>query len=403
MFLIKDLFPKKALIIFIFSITIFLTTSLSYLFFNTKGIILKPDLTCNFRQEIYLKDFIYKLDGTLKNNHKIDTNIVGEQKVKAIFQDEHGLYKVKTFTIKVQDITPPVILVNDEYVVKKGYDGNLKDDILCADDTDDNVTCTITGSYNLDSVGSYPLTITATDASNNTTTKNFTLNVIEPPKDDSNNNKEESFVAYKDVYSKHKNDNTLIGVDISKWQKEVDFSKLKESGVEFVILKIAGQQKINGDIIMDPNFKKNIEEALKQNIKVGLYFYSYAKTEKEAKKQADYIIKNIKDYDIELPIAFDWENWDEYNKFKLSFNSLNNIAKVFMEELERKGYDTLLYSSEYYLNTIWFNENYDNIWLANYGKINYEGTYRMWQLCSDGKVDGISEYVDIDVLYLEEK
>lgn len=363
---------------------------------------MKTDLNCDFREEVYLKDFIYKLDGTLKNNYKIDTNKVGEQKVKAIFQDKHGFYKVKTFTIKVQDVTSPVIMVNEEYTVKKGYDGNLEDDILCADDTDDNIICNITGSYNLDSVGTYPLTITATDNSNNTTTKSFNLNVIEPSKVNDDNNKEESFVAYKDIYSKYKSDNTLIGVDISKWQKEVDFSKLKESGVEFVILKIAGQQKINGDIVMDPNFEKNIEDALKQNIKVGLYFYSYAKTEKEAKKQADYIINNIKDYNIELPIAFDWENWDNYNDFHLSFNSLNNIAKAFMEELEKKGYKTWLYSSEYYLDTIWFSEDYNNIWLANYGKINYKGTYDIWQLCSDGKVDGINEYVDIDVLYLNE-
>lgn len=289
-------------------------------------------------------------------------------------------------------------MINNEFTVTEGYNNKLEDVILCADDYDDNIECNISGSYNLDEVGSYQLSITATDNSDNTTTKNFTLNVIEESKE--NNNTEESFVSYKEIYNKYKNNNTKIGIDVSKWQQKIDFKKLKENNVEFIMIKIGGQKSINSDITLDPNFKTNIENALKENIKVGLYFYSYAKTPEEAKEQADFIIKNIKNYNVELPIAFDWENWDTYNSFNLSFNSLNNIAKAFIKELETKGYKTLLYSSEYYLNNIWFNEDYDNIWIANYGNITYQGNYDLWQLCSDGKVEGIDTYVDIDIMYL---
>lgn len=380
----------------------FITTLISYLFFNTKGILLEPDLTCEFREEIYLEDFIYKLDGTLKNNHKIDTSVVGKKEVKAIFKDEHGFYKVKTFEIEIKDKTAPIILISDSYTVTKGDLEKIEDKILCADDYDDNVKCNITGSYNLDEVGNYPLSISAVDNSSNTTTKQFTLNVIEEVKDINNNsNLVESFVDYQDIYKKYKNDDTLVGVDISKWQGEVDFQKLKESGVEFVILKIAGQQKLGGEIVMDPMFKDNIENAQAEGLKIGLYFYSYARNQKEARKQADYIIKNIKNYNIELPIAFDWENWELYNSFNLSFNSLNNVAKEFISRLEDKGYKTSLYSSQYYLENIWFAEDYDNIWVANYGNLTYQGEYSMWQLCSDGRVDGIDAYVDINVMYLD--
>lgn len=382
------------------SLTLLITTSISYLFINTKSILLVPNLTCNFREEVYLKDFIYKLDGTLQNNYKIDTNTVGKKNLKAVYKDKHGFYKVKTFTIEIKDVTPPTILVNEEYTVTKGYTKKIEDEILCADDYDDDISCNLTGSYNLDEVGSYPLTITATDNSNNITTKDFTLNVIEENSNEDKTEKE-SFVSYEDIYKKYKTDNTLIGVDISRWQKEVDFKKLKENNVEFVILKVGGQSKINGKIKLDPNFKTNIENALKENLKVGVYFYSYAKTTKEAKNQADFVIKNIKDYNIELPIAFDWENWTNYNQFNISFNSLNNIAKAFNTEIEKNGYKSLLYSSEYYLNTIWFSEDYNNIWLANYGKVTYQGKYDLWQLCSDGKVEGIDTYVDIDIMYLK--
>ena len=272
---------------------------------------------------------------------------------------------------------------------------------MCADDYDDNVKCSILGKYNLKKVGTYNLKITATDSSKNNTTKEFTLNVVAKESNTQNQTDNNSFVDYNDVYKKYKTNKTEIGIDISKWQKKIDFNKLKASGVEFVILKIGGQKELNGKTIMDPKFKKNIEAATKANLKIGLYFYSYAKSPQEAKNQARFIIKEIRksNYKIDLPIAFDWENWLEYNKFNISFNSLNNIAKSFIKEINSSGYQATLYSSEYYLDTIWFAEDYDNIWVANYGNLTHKPKYKLWQMCSDGKVDGINNYVDIDILY----
>ena len=272
---------------------------------------------------------------------------------------------------------------------------------MCADDYDDNVKCSILGKYNLKKVGTYNLKITATDFSKNNTTKEFTLNVVAKESNTQNQTDNTSFVDYNDVYKKYKTNKTEIGIDISKWQKKIDFNKLKASGVEFVILKIGGQKELNGKTIMDPKFKKNIEAATKANLKIGLYFYSYAKSPQEAKNQARFIIKEIRksNYKIDLPIAFDWENWLEYNKFNISFNSLNNIAKSFIKEINSSGYQATLYSSEYYLDTIWFAEDYDNIWVANYGNLTHKPKYKLWQMCSDGKVDGINNYVDIDILY----
>ena len=372
------------------------------MFLNTKGILLKQDLTCNFREKIYLKDFIYKLDGKLQNNHQIDTNKVGYQNLKAIYKDKFGFYKVKTFKIEIKDVTPPTILINESYTVKNTYEGRLEDDIICVDDTDDNIKCEINGSYNLADSGIYPLTITAKDKSGNKEEKTFKLNVIEDiKKNNITPNQEESFISYSDTYQKYKQENTLIGIDVSKWQEEIDFHKLKENNVEFVMIKLGGQKDINSKLELDSKFNQNIERALKENIKVGIYFYSYAKNIKQAKEQANFIIKNLKNYQLELPIAFDWENWKEYNKFNLSLNSLNNIAKTFMETLKSKGYKTLLYSSNYYLDNIWFKEDYKNIWIANYGNLEDSYKYNMWQLCSDGKVEGINSYVDIDIMYLD--
>ena len=389
---------KQVILIILAGLTSMLLSIVLYVIVSTTGIILKPNPSCNFRDKVYLKDFVVTLDGTLENDHKVDTSHVGTKKLKIIYKNKYGFYKIKEFNLEIKDITKPTILVNNDYTVEVGYEKKLEDVILCADDYDDNVKCEINGSYNLDEEGIYPLSITAKDKSNNTTTKNFNLNVVKPTIQKEENNLE--FISYQDIYKKYKNNNTLIGIDISKWQEEVDFKKLKDNNVEFVILKIGGQSNKGENITIDPYFKNNIEGAIDNGLKVGIYFYSHASNVKEAREQAKFVLDNIKDYDIELPISFDWENWSSFNSYNISLNTLNNIAKSFMLEINNSGYKSNLYSSEYYLENIWFNNDYKNIWLANYGIIKYQGKYDMWQLCSDGKVDGINTFVDIDVLYL---
>lgn len=396
----------KVILILIVSFILLIISISFYLFMNTKDIIIKTNLNRNFRDEVYLKDFIYKLDGTLKNNYKIDTRVVGKQEVKAIYQDKHGFYKAKRFTITIKDVNPPTILVTSDYSVEQGTDMRLEDKILCADDYDDSTKCIIEGSYNLEEVGTYPLTISATDKYGNKTEKEFNLNVT-PKKEKYNNNeidnKEEekivSSITFNDIYNKYKNNNTMVGIDISKWQQDIDFKKLKNANVEFIFIKIAGQREKNGKIFIDPKFEENIKKALNNKFKVGIYFFSYAKNPLEARKQAKYVVNLLKDYNIELPIVFDWENWEEYNSFKISLNTLNKIATTFIDEVENNGYNGMLYSSKYYLDNIWFKEDYKKIWVANYGELQEKEQYNYWQLCSDGTVDGINTLVDIDVMF----
>ena len=208
---------------------------------------------------------------------------------------------------------------------------------------------------------------------------------------------------FKNIYKKYKTNNTLIGLDLSKWQEQVDFDKIKAQGVEFVMLKIGGQSEKSGKLELDPYFINNIEEALKRELKVGVYFYSHATSTDEARKQAGWVVKNLKEYPLSLPIAFDWENWNQYTSYHLSFHTLNNIANTFFTTLETKNYQTMLYSSKYYLDTVWYKEEY-NIWLAHYTTDSKDkAEYNMWQLCNDGKIEGINNLVDIDILYLKSK
>ncbi len=398
-------FTKKstwmiASVLFVFIISLS-TYSLAMKFLNTDDIVLVSDLTCEFREEVYLKDFIHQLDGKLLNNKQIDTTEVGIKELEIQYKNHYGLTVRKKFNIEVLDVTEPTVVVANPYVVEKGSIEKLEDTIFCADDYDDEVECKITGQYDLSKIGKYNLAITATDHSNNSVKKEFVLEVVS--KQEVNNNiNSNQYTKFKDIYQKYKTKDTLIGLDLSKWQQEVDFTKLASAGVTFVMLKLGGQKEIGGEITVDPKFYENIEKAIENNMQVGVYFYSYAKTEKEAQAQAKWVSQKVKDYSITLPIAFDWENWNSYTTFHISFHTLNKIAITFLDEVEKSGYQVMLYSSKYYLETIWYRENYP-VWLAYYTDNNdYEGNYLLWQVCNNGKVAGIDGYVDIDVMYLDQ-
>ena len=398
----SKLFQQKKIIFFFLIMAFLFCILILYTHFtNTSDLIVKKDLTFQFRQKVYIKDLIEKINGKLINNPLVDTNKVGKSKVQISYYNHYGFIENKYIEIEIRDLTPPTIVINSTYVVEKGETKNLLDQIFCADDYDDYVNCQIKGQYDLNKIGKYPLTITATDQSNNVTSKNFTLKVIDKQKEFSEEKGDQEKTNFKDVYQKYKTKNTQIGLDLSKWQGKIDFSKIKEQGVEFVMIKIGGQSKKNAKIEMDPNFITNITGALENDLKVGLYFYSHATNEKEAKNQAEWLLNKIQNYNITMPIAFDWENFNQYYTYHISFHTLNNIANTFFQTIENKNYQTLLYSSKYYLETVWYQEEYQN-WIAHYTNIS-EGKekYRMWQLCNNGKIEGIQGDVDIDIFYLK--
>ena len=266
--------------------------------------------------------------------------------------------------------------------------------ILCGDDYDDNPKCYIEGEYDLNQVGVYPLVFKAIDSSGNTEEKAFNLNVY----DEYDNEIYEMFYNdFNEIKEKYKTDNTRIGIDISSYQGDIDFNKLKNSGVEFIIIRV-GYGYHNKNFI-DNRFEEYIKEANKYDIPVGVYYYSYANSVEEAKEEAKWVLKQIKKYKVELPIAFDWEEWGNFNAYHLSFFNLTNIAEEFLDTVEKKGYKGMLYSSKTYLEHIWMRKKYP-IWLAQYNdEVTYQGDYYIWQMCDNGIVDGINGNVDIDIMY----
>lgn len=367
-------------------------------------LVLKEDLDIEFLSDAKVSDFIESLNGKIIDDKKIDTTKVGNQEVVFKYINEDNIELECSYNINVVDVTPPLVWLNSTYNVNVGSEDTLADNILCGDDSDSNPTCEIIGDYNMDEAGSYDLVFKATDSSGNVTEKEFTLNVRVPSgSSGSSSSSTRSRTEFADVIAEYKTENTEIGIDVSKWQGDIDFDALKAAGVEFVIIRVGTADGIDGEYLLDSKFKQNIEGANKAGIPVGIYFYSYADSKERAIADAKWILEQIKGYQVDLPIAFDWENWSFYNEFNLSFFGLTDMANSFLDVVENAGYKGMLYSSKTYLENIWLNTDYP-VWLAHYtSKTNYEGAYTYWQLCNNGRVDGINGDVDINIRYLATK
>lgn len=368
-----------------------------YFYNKNKLIIIPTKENIEVFEDIELKNILEDIN--LLNNQKINTEQVGEQTITIKYKNKIFKYK-EDIKINIIDTKEPLILVNNVWL-EEDKEIDLVNNFLCADNYDNKPNCYIEGKYDFKTPGEYNLKYIAVDSSNNKTEKPFKLTVYKRPEPVETEEKqepvEESYVDFQDIIKIHKKENTKIGIDISKWQGNIDFEKIKQAGCEFVIIKAAGSY-IDGELYTDPKFIENIENALKNNLKVGVYFNSDANSIEKAKQEIEYTLNLIKDHDIELGIAYDWENFTNFNTFNISLHTLNEMANTFLEEAKNNNYTPILYSSKYYLENIW-NKDYP-IWVAQYADNNtYEGEYIMWQQCSDGKIDGINGYVDIDIMY----
>lgn len=392
---------KKVLIMIyiIIGILILFTYMINY---NKNKIDLK--IVTNKDIEVYTNirtsDLVWNKDEVdLLYDYRIDTSKIGNEKIKLKYKRKIFKY-TKIVNVNIVDTTEPKIFINKVYTYNKGEDIDLVNSIICADNYTNKPKCYIEGEYDFNKVGEYKLKYIGIDSSNNKSEKDFILKIVEPSKNSKKEEKKVSRTKFNDVVSKYKNDKTRIGIDISKWQEEVDFDKLKEAGVEFVIIRAATELSLNSGIEIDPYFEDNIKKATEAGLDIGVYYSSKTNSIDKAKEEAKYVLDLVKGYDINIGIAYDWENFPNYNKYEISFHTLNEIASTFLDMVNKKGYNAILYSSTSYLESFWDIEDNYNLWVARYAdNIGYDKEYMMWQLCNNGKVDGIEGNVDIDILY----
>ena len=209
------------------------------------------------------------------------------------------------------------------------------------------------------------------------------------------------------------------GIDVSDWNEEIDWSAVKEDGIDFAIIRVAWRGYGSaGNMVPDDYYKENIAGALAAGIDVGVYFFSQATTTSEAVAEANFLMKCLNDLyddpnydvsknDITLPAVIDFEYAGSPGRLRaanLSVNAATNVVMTFCNTVEKAGYEGMVYANlnmfENDLNVSKISEKY-KIWLAQYYYMaELDGPYDFWQFRSDGTISGIPTEVDCDFWYI---
>ena len=195
----------------------------------------------------------------------------------------------------------------------------------------------------------------------------------------------------------------VLGIDVSKWQKEIDWDKVKNEGVDFAIIRCGYRGSVTGSLVEDPYFEQNIKGARAAGIKVGVYFFTQAVNEVEAVEEASMVISLVRDYELQYPVFIDTEGAGGNGRAdSLNVEERTAVCEAFCTTVKNAGLEAGVYA-----NRNWYNnkltastlESYA-IWLAEYRSVPlYQGYYQMWQYTSKGKINGINGNVDLNVSY----
>ena len=193
-----------------------------------------------------------------------------------------------------------------------------------------------------------------------------------------------------------------FGIDVSKWNVVTDWNAVKNSGVNYVIIRCGYRGSSSGALVVDPKFEQYIQGATAAGLKVGVYFFSQAVNNREAVEEASMVIDLISKYKISYPVYLDVEA-SGGRADSISTATRTEVIKTFCQTIQNAGYTAGVYA-----NKTWLNNKIDTsqlgkykIWLAQYAaEPTYGGRYDMWQYSSTGKVTGIKGDVDLNISYL---
>ena len=228
-------------------------------------------------------------------------------------------------------------------------------------------------------------------------------------------------VTYTHCANNTEGKNIVAGIDVSYHQGTIDWKKVKNAGIDYVIIRVGYRAYRSGSLGKDVKFLSYIKGAKEAGLQVGAYIFSQAITEEEAVEEADFAIKQIEasGYTLDLPLAIDCEYAAEgvgrLYEAHLSKKEMTDVANAFCERVQSLGYQPMIYSS-----SSWFYNKMDGetlaqkylLWMARYNTHSYDastesdkalygGQIGIWQCSSSAKVDGISGNVDLDWFYLD--
>ena len=222
--------------------------------------------------------------------------------------------------------------------------------------------------------------------------------------------KEDDFELVDNGFIEYVGDNTDLnikqGVDVSRFQGDIDWEKVKGDGIEFAMIRAGYRGSSEGKLLEDDKFVDNIEGALENGIEVGVYFYSQAVNKEEALEEAQILLDMIEPYHVTYPVVIDIESaeTDNARTSELSTDEYEEAAKAFCETVKAAGYKPMIYGNvkSYTLLMDAIDVDDYDIWIAYYGvPLYYPYHFNMWQYSSTGKVNGIDGNVDLNICISE--
>lgn len=196
------------------------------------------------------------------------------------------------------------------------------------------------------------------------------------------------------------------GIDVSKYQGEIDWEAVADTGVEYAFIRVGIRGYTEGEVIGDASFEDNIKGALKNDIDVGVYFFTQATSVEEAEEEARYVLDQIEPYDVTYPVVIDIESVanEQARTAELTAQERTQYCIAFCDMIREAGYTPMIYGN---IKTFMMMldlrqlEEYDK-WYAYYDdQIYYPYAFTFWQYTDTGTVDGIEGKVDRNICFTE--
>ena len=193
---------------------------------------------------------------------------------------------------------------------------------------------------------------------------------------------------------------TARGIDVSKFQGNIDWNAVKADGITFAIIRCGYRGYGTGALVEDSTYRKNIQGAINAGLKVGVYFYSQAINEAEAVEEASMVLSLVSGYSLPLGVYYDTESVAGGRANAISANERTACAVAFCETIRNAGYKAGVYSyASWFYNALNFaNISKYNTWIAQYrDTLSFNYKYNIWQYTGSGRVNGISTAVDMNI------
>ncbi len=197
---------------------------------------------------------------------------------------------------------------------------------------------------------------------------------------------------------------SVLGIDVSGFQGTIDWTQVADAGIRFVMIRVGGRGwGAAGTLYPDDAARDYYAGAKAAGLQVGAYFFSQATSTAEAEEEALYALSLIADWELDMPVVFDWEYISaEARTAQVDKRTLTDCVKTFCDTVTKSGKQAMLYTNPSHIEHFLYLEELTQypLWLALHStRMTYPYQVNMWQYTAQGSVPGISEAVDINLFF----